>query len=118
MEKCATNCRYGVFKIPIENAYYVKLQILLGRRAAPGRAHPSGHVRDYTQSEAISLVGRFFEPLKIYYPDYTEIIQTNTFLGELHSWMFKILYRLNKDACSVVFGGPIFILSKSKLLDS
>jgi len=115
MEKCARCGRYGLFKIPVEDAYYIKLQIVAGRRVPPGPNHPSGHIRDYTYGGAIALVGKYFEVLAVEYPDYTEVTPKNTFFGKMHAFMFGASRRISSGLCSALFGGPIFVLCKSRL---
>jgi ubiquinone/menaquinone biosynthesis C-methylase UbiE len=117
MEKCARCGKYGLFKIPIEDSLYIKLQIATGRRFPPGPNHPSGHVHDYTYNEAIALVEKYFSILSVEYPDYTEVVPRDTFFGKIHSFMFIATRKISSRLCSALFGGPIFVLGKSKLID-
>ena len=98
----ANHCQYALIKIPIE--------ICLLSKNKYGKNHPNGHLRGYTISSTIRKVSQFFNIL-----DY-EISDSLFFYGTRKQKLFRKIF--GKRIAMFLWGGNIFILAKSKLIEN
>lgn len=56
LDKIMPLAKYFIFKIPLEKCVMISLYQTLGRRAKIGVDHPSGHLHEYTERQALNLL--------------------------------------------------------------